>query len=1060
MHPLRLALSFVGLLSSIALLVPIEVHAQAVDARADAETGVVHLLLFGPGDRPLEGVTVELAGARQSTNGEGAAHLRAPEGTQRLRLRVPRSHVPEAPIDGDVWVVDLPDIPLVASETTEVIATLAASGAIMALDVQAPEAGGGARSMQKEFERALAEKPLGSLRATVVAAEGGAPVAGARAYVRGAPLDALSDAEGVFTLKLPAGTYALSVIHPKYSTQGVPDVVIAPGGEKTLRIELSPASVELDELVVTAPHIEGGVASLIAERRETTAVADVIGAEQMARSGDSSAASALARVTGLTVVDGRFVIVRGLGERYSSMTLNRLQVPSPEPTRRVVPLDLFPTGVLESVVVQKTYSPDLPGEFGGGLVQVRSRGYPEEFIFNLSLSSSYNTQTHLRENLDYEGGKRDYLGVDDGSRELPEGIRESGRLRLRNLFSREGEDYTAEQLEAFGESLSNEYDTKRSLTPPDLGVVASVGNRFALRHAKIGFVSALGYKNEYAAVRDAVSRNVQGNAGSLIGDDFRLTTAGRQVSLSGFLDWGVEFSEKQKLKFTTMVLRQTDDTTTLRRGFDVDAQTDTRATRLSWVERQVALQQVSGSHGFDKLNELTVDWRYAFARSGRYEPDRRDYEYSRAAGTGMFQLVSGGSTQRLWGDLNDTTHEGQLDLALPIDIWSKLTAKIKAGALVYERRRDAWVRRFEYLVSGLSPDMLTLSPSQIFTPENIGPRAQFREVSRQNDTYDASMALRAGYLMLELPLVEQVELMAGARVEKARIQVTTFDPYAAMSTPERAKLDNVDVLPAGTLTYRFIEDWQLRAGYSRTLNRPDLRELSSSQYDDIEANAVLRGSADLKRATIDSYDLRLEWYFTSDEVFSVGGFYKQFDDPIELSVQPGAEIIYTFANTDSARSLGLELDARKRFDFIAPSLDELYLAGNFAWIDSEVGIDLVNGGTYKRPLQSQSPWVLNLQLGWDDSDKGGTGTSASLLYNVAGRRIRAVSNPNLSIPEQYEEPLHRLDFVFSQSLPHGFKLGVRAQNILNAEQVWKQGDIVVRRFRRGADISASLAWSY
>jgi outer membrane receptor protein involved in Fe transport len=268
------------------------------------------------------------------------------------------------------------------------------------------------------------------------------------------------------------------------------------------------------------------------------------------------------------------------------------------------------------------------------------------------------------------------------------------------------------------------------------------------------------------------------------------------------------------------------------------------------------------------------------------------------------------------------------------------------------------------------------------------------------------------------------------------------------------------VLPAATVTYRFIDDFQLRSGYSRTLNRPDLRELSSSQYDDIEANAVLRGSAALQRASIDSFDMRLEWYLTNDEVLSVGGFYKHFDKPIELTVQPGAEIIYTFQNADSARTFGLELDARKRLTFLGSAFEPLYLAANFAWIDSEVGITLESGRRYERPLQSQSPWVVNAQLGWDDAGDDGTGTAFALLYNVSGRRIRAVSNPNLNIPEQYEEPFHRLDFVLSQTLPRGFKLGVRAQNLLNAEQTWKQGDIVVRRFRRGVDLAASVAYSY
>ncbi|MET0285530.1 MAG: carboxypeptidase regulatory-like domain-containing protein, partial [Polyangiales bacterium] len=593
------------------------------------------------GDAPLEAVGVELAGARQDTNAQGSAFLQAPEGVHKVRLVVPHIRVPEAPVQGDEpWVIDLGEVPVVVARTTLVNVTLSRAGAIAGLDVKAPEQAGGDRSMSQEYEKALAGGPTGTVTGTVVARADESTVAEARIYVRGAPVEAKTDGSGKFTLQLPAGKYLIAAIHPDFGTQSLSDVWVKSNDTRTLKFELSPRSVDLDEFTVKAAHIEGGIASAIAERRETTAVADVIGAEQMARSGDTSAASALSRVTGLTVVDGRFVIVRGLGERYSSMTLNRLQVPSPEPTRRVVPLDLFPAGVLESVLVQKTYSPDLPGEFGGGLVQVRSREYPDKFLLNLTLTSQLNSQTHLRNQLSYEGGGRDWLGFDDGTRGLPSGIKNSPKLSPGNIFSDTG--YTEEQLDQFGSSLPNRYNRSKKFVPPDVGFVASVGNRWQLRHAKIGFVAALGYKNQYNAVRNATTRTVQLEQGRTVAaDDFRLNTAEQQISTSGFLDWGVEFSKDHKLKFTTMLLRQSEDATTLRTGFDIDLGRDTQLTRLSWVERQVFLQQVQGLHTFDRLRDFHVEWRYSFAKASRYEPDRRDYQYSTADGENDYRLDTG-----------------------------------------------------------------------------------------------------------------------------------------------------------------------------------------------------------------------------------------------------------------------------------------------------------------------------------------------------------------------------------------------------------------------------------
>jgi TonB-dependent receptor len=1032
---------------------------SALAQASEPARGELQVVVVGDAQAPLEAVSIELAGARQDTNPQGTAYLQAPEGVHKVRLVVPHVRVPEAPVQGDEpWLIDLGEVPVVVAQTTLVRVTLSRAGAVAGLDVKAPELAGGDRSMNQEFEQALQSGAVGTLTGSVIARADESTVADARIYVRGAPVEAKTDGNGNFTLKLPAGKYLIAAIHPDFGTQSLPDVIVRGNDERSVRFELSPRSVDLDEFTVKAAHIEGGIASTIAERRETTAVADVIGAEQMARSGDTSAASALSRVTGLTVVDGRFVIVRGLGERYSSMTLNRLQVPSPEPTRRVVPLDLFPAGVLESVLVQKTYSPDLPGEFGGGLVQVRSREYPEKFLLNLTLTSQLNSQTHLRNQMTYEGGGRDWLGFDDGTRELPREIRNAPKLSLGNIFSDTG--YTEDQLSRLGGSLPNRYSRSKKFVPPDIGFVASVGNRWQLRHAKIGFVAALGYKNQYNAVRNATTRTVQLEQGrTVIADDFRLSTAEQQISTSAFLDWGVEFSRDHKLKFTTMLLRQSEDTTTLRTGFDIDLTRDTSLTRLSWVERQVFLQQVGGSHTFDRLRDFHVDWRYSYASASRYEPDRRDYQYS--TGNGVDYLIdTGASNQRLWGDMNDQTNEGQLDFVQPFSVWQQMKAKLKFGAYGYRRSREAWVRRFEFNIAGLPADVARLAPEQIFTPMNIGSTVRFREVSLANDTYDASLDLQAGYVTMELPIYKRLDLMAGARLEHALIKVSTFDQFAPDAPPEVARLNNLDALPAATGTWRFIDDFQLRAGYSRTLNRPDLRELSSGQFNDVEANARLIGSPNLKRALIDSYDLRLEWYYSSDEVFSVGAFFKQFKDPIEATVQPGQELVYSFVNTDKASIRGLEFDARKRFSFIHESLEALYVAGNVSWIDSEVEIRTFRGDLYRRPLQSQSPWVVNVQLGWDNSAPGGTGTAVALLYNVSGRRIRAVGDPNFQTPDQYENPFHRLDLVFSQALPHGLRLGIKGQNLLNSEQTWRQGDVVVRRFRRGVDVAASLAWSY
>jgi outer membrane receptor protein involved in Fe transport len=898
-------------------------------------------------------------------------------------------------------------------------------------------------------------KGPGTLQGTLKGAEDGMALDGADIYVRGEPYQTRSDANGKFRLALPSGTYQISVIYPGFSTLTVSKVEVRAGKLANLNLELHSGSEVLDEYVITGSRVQGGIATLIAERRDSSAVADVIGSEQMARSGDANAAAALARVTGITVVDGKYVIVRGMGERYSSMTLNQLQVASPDPTRRVVPLDLFPAGVIESVVVQKTYSPDLPGEFGGGLVQLRSRDYPDKFLFSVNAATGGNTSSTFRQRLTYQGGDRDYLGVDDGTRALPSAFEDSrGRLELPNIANPDG-GYSAEELEKLGEMLPNIYNTRREETFPDLTLVANVGDSYRLRRAKIGFVAAAGYKNEYRNVLNAINR-VYLTQAPTPEQDYLLDTYRRQISLSGFLDWGVEFSKNHKLKATTMLLRQTDDTTQYRE----DVQAGGTRTTLSWVERQVLLQQISGFHKFERLRDFQLDWRYAFGQARRIEPDRRQYFYVPNTETGTQELSSAGnSNQRLYGDLKDDTHEAALDLSQPFDVWKRLHAKVKAGGLFYKRNRVADTRRFEFGVVDSDLDR-AVDPEHIFTPENIGPSLEFREATLSNDNYDAMSQIEAGYGMIELPVLKSLELMGGARIEHARIESTTFDPFDDSLPATTSKLDNLDVLPAATVTWRFLEDFQLRGGYSRTLNRPDLREVSASRYYDLDTNLLYQGEPTIKRALIENVDARFEWYLTPDEVFSIGGFMKDFTDPIETYLIASSEEVYSVKNEDHARSYGLELEGRKHFGFLSNALDALYIASNFSLITSTVEVALMSGDTYERPLQGQSPWVINAQLGWDDSGDGGTGTAASLLFNSAGRRIRVIGDPDMNQGDIYELPIYRMDFVVSQDLPQGFKIGARARNLLNAKETWVRDGKIWREQRRGADLQLSVSWSY
>ena len=431
---------------------------EPTDSEPDAKaTTQVHVLVFERA-RPLAGVEVSDPSrpAAIQTGEDGGALLAVHSGSVELVLRIPTGLLSER---AGAHTIRLQPLASVEGTTVQAIVTLDSHGEVVSIDVEGAAKPSPPRNDRQKDETA----PKGTIRGQVLAEETKEPIAGARVYVRGAPVETTTDAQGRFTLELPEGQYGLAVLHTDFSTESVQALQVGANAISEVNVSLTPASVTLEDYVVTAPHIEGGIAALLDERRESSNVNDVIGAEEMSRSGDSDAAGALRRVTGITVVDGKFVYVRGMGERYSATLLNGQMVPSPEPERRVVPLDLFPTDVLESVVIQKTFSPDSPGEFGGGVVQLRTKSYPEKLTLSISGSVGYNSQTTFRDAPTHRGGSLDWIGMDDGSRVLPEEIREASPVRAGDMFQ---EGYSEEDRARFARMLSNNWSVRRATVSP------------------------------------------------------------------------------------------------------------------------------------------------------------------------------------------------------------------------------------------------------------------------------------------------------------------------------------------------------------------------------------------------------------------------------------------------------------------------------------------------------------------------------------------------------------------------------------------------------------------
>lgn len=904
----------------------------------------------------------------------------------------------------------------------------------------------------------------GRLLGVVRSSEDNRPIPNARLFVSGTAIEAQTDEEGRFEINLPVGQYSVSVLHGEFATRTVEGVVIGKDEEIRLDFSLPPAGLELAEFVVLVPFIQGSISAVLDERLRSASVSEVLGAEQMSRAGDSDAGSALARVTGLTLVGGEFIFVRGLGERYSSTLLNRASVPSPDPSRKVVPMSLFPTGVIESIRVQKSYSPDMPAEFGGGSVDIRTNAIPDENFFNVSVSGGFLQGTTGKPGLTYRGGSNDWLGRDDGTRALPEIVAQAvaGDVPLieATLFNPNG--FTAEELEALGDAFPVIYDVKEKDNQPNHGLTLEGGMKGQWGDWSAGFLGAVSWSQAWAN-RQEIRRQFNIGEGELrLRDEYDLTRTEHKVEGNLFLTAGINFRDEHELSWTSMLLRQTLDDTRKQVGFDQDTGGIVDATTLEYEERDLLAHQIEGRHTFPSLSDLTFRWDASDARARRLSPDTRIYlfEEDRRSPTGLVFSRRTDNNFRNYGDLNDEVMEYGADVELPLT-FGPANLTLSAGWRALDRDRDSDLRRFKF--DGIQRFPLDFrfqdSLELIINPDTINPNGLvIRESTRATDNSFALLDIEAFYGMVDVLLWERVRLAGGVRVEDWSQSAVTFDLFNPDGEPISANLQSKDTLPSGSVTVYLTERQQIIASYGETIIRPDLRELSPAEFTDPVLDAPVLGNPDLLPSSLVHYDLRYDFSPTPTELVSVGLFYKEITDPIELIILPSEALLVTFANADGAENYGVEFELRKNLGFLNrwlfenPLWDRLTIAGNASWIESNIEISEQGVLTSKsRALQGQSPYVLNGQISYIHNENG---PEATLLYNVAGKRISEVGV--LGQPDKYAQPFDQLDFTLAWPIGEHIKFKFKAQNLLDSTFEITQGVETTQIYQKGRQFSVGL----
>lgn len=851
------------------------------------------------------------------------------------------------------------------------------------------------------------------------------------------------------------------------------------------------ADVQMEEVVVLGRFIPD-------EKRTTSEISNVLDEEALGLLADSSVGDALSRVTGLSLVGGKYVYVRGLGERYSSTLLDGARISSPVPFQKTVPLDIVPKSIVRNLLVQKTYSAQYPGDFSGGVVDIRTRATPEQNYLDLSIGVGGNSVTTGGDGLDYRGGQTDNWGYDDGTRHQP--------VNIRAMSSETFESIDFPDDRALGASFYNFWDIReRDELKPNYSADAEMGLRFDFDNGmSLGLIAAGQYGNDYQNQETDFARyeftGVNGGSSQTV--DYERNTTRQTIEASTFISLGLELDNDNSVSITHVLLRQTDNETQQFRGLssedDVTSGTYAESYRLQWTENEIRSTSIKGEHFFnlgEHINGAQLKWRYVDGSGLRESPDTRTYTYAEN-NAGQEEVVTPNrqaagdlrevfqAPERQWARLNDEIEEYGADFEVPFMV-GDADVSVRFGWSEYERTRDSEDRLFRFDLTSTAPGFIALqTPSQLFSLDNWG--AGYLDVR----DFSAGAANASGifpfaesgeettsyYLALDAQLTQRLRIQAGVREEDTTLFADAFGGNTLQGTTNAVSQDYTDTLPSASVTYEFVNDMQVRVAWSETVNRPSLLEITGTTIRNPEDSNLYRGNVFLQPAELENLDIRWEWYFGDADSLSIGWFTKDFDDPIEIGKVQAQNDIFTWFNAEEAELDGVEIELRKDLYFDrwfgwGQDWDLFTFSMNASFIDSEVtllgegetGADVpLTGGRQiarlfqnKRELTGQSDFLANAMLSYSNYELGIEG---SLAYNYTGKRVILVGAENA--PDIIEKSRGKLDLL----LKYGFRLWssdmeleLKVQNLFDSPVEWHQGGLLYERWMPG--VSYSLAWT-
>lgn len=888
----------------------------------------------------------------------------------------------------------------------------------------------------------LHAQQVGRVEGTVLDADTRRPVADAGVQIVGTTRGTMTTAEGTYRIgNIPSGTVTIQVRRLGYTPRTLTGLMLAAGSSRVDTIYLSTAVARVASVQVTANMNRGSVESTLDEQKDATGIVSSVGSEQISRSPDANAAQAVQRVSGVTVQDGKYVFVRGLGERYTTTSLNGARMPSPEPERKVVPLDLFPSGLLQSVTTAKSFTPDLSGDFSGAHVDIRTREFPGERQVTYGVSVGYLDGAYAGDIPFAPGAGGEAFALASGSRSLPTAARQAGDMS----------GVTQQDKNRIINSFRDVWRAGERTARPNMSLRGSMGGSERMLGKRIGYLVSGTYSYSQD-VKENYTRALAraDGTGEAEFNRFDGVISGESVLWGGLVNLSSLLSPSSRIDFNALYNRTADNDARIQHGTDENLGLPLEVQRLEYVERSMWSTQLRGEH--DRARQ-GLDWSVSTSGVTRQQPDQSDLLYEvvpSGATTSERRLwLSGGEgAVRTFAALDEVAAEGKVTYRREFGAIDK-PFTVKVGGLARGVMRDENVNSYEILALGMDETRRALPPEELFGGRFTEPDSSVLNVRSlsQGGSYSAEDGVFAGFAMVDIPLGGAFELTAGARVEHQDVQLRARSTIGNRNVTSR---QFTDVLPAAILTYRPMDAHVVRLSASRTLTRPEYRELAPLRFRNSTQGYDARGNPNLIRALIDNADLRWEFYPRRGELLSAAVFAKRFHDPIErvFSAATSGSLV-TWTNVEGADNYGVEFEVRKSLDEIADILTPFSVNSSLTLMKSEIrlGSGQASLTNPNRAMVGQAPYVANAGLTYTTESGNG---SATLLFNRVGTRIYEAGQAPL--PDVEEHARNMLDLSVRLPARQGLQLRFDAKNLLGAEYRLQQGSVL----REGYDIGRTF----